>query len=173
LLDATQGLEAQDIKVLKHAEELKKGLVVAVNKWDLLEKETNTARDYERLINERLRTLEYVPILFVSALTRQRIGRVLDTALEVVEERRKHIATARLNEVLQEALARHPPPMARNRPVKIKYATQVSKDPPVIAFFCNQPKGIREPYRRFLENRLREAFGFRGVPLTLVFKAKS
>lgn len=173
LLDATQGLEMQDIRVLKRAEEMRKGLIVVVNKWDLVEKETNTARDYERLINERLKTLEYVPVLFVSALTRQRIGRVLETALEVVEERRRHISTSKLNEVLQDALARHSPPMARNRPVKIKYVTQVGDNPPVFAFFCNQPKGIHESYRRFLENRLREAFGFRGVPLTLVFKAKS
>ncbi len=173
LLDATQGLEMQDIRVLKRAEELRKGLLVVVNKWDLVEKETNTARDYQRLIHERLRTLEYVPVLFVSALTKQRIGRVLESALKIVEERRKRVPTSRLNEVLQDALARHSPPMHRNRPVKIKYATQVADDPPVIAFFCNQPKGIHESYRRFLENRLRDAFGFEGVPLTLVFKAKS
>lgn len=173
LLDATQGLEMQDIRVLKRAEEMRKGLLVVVNKWDLLEKETNTARDYERSIHERLRTLEYVPVLFVSALTKLRISKVLDTALQIVEERRKRISTSKLNEVLQDALARHSPPMHRNRPVRIKYATQVSDDPPVIAFFCNQPKGIHESYRRYLENRLREAFGFRGVPLTLVFKAKS
>ena len=173
LLDATQGLEMQDIRVLKQAEEMRKGLVVVVNKWDLVEKDTNTARDYKRLINDRLKTLEYVPVLFVSALTRQRIGKVLETALEVAVERRKHVATSKLNDVLQAALARQNPPMSRNRPVRIKYATQIGDNPPVIAFFCNQPRGIREPYRRYLENRLREAFGFAGVPLTLVFKSKS
>lgn len=173
LLDATQGLEMQDIRVLKRAEAMRKGLVVVVNKWDLLEKETNTARDYQRLIHERLKTLEYVPVLFVSALTRQRVPRVLDVALRVADERRKRVPTSQLNEVLQEALNHHAPPMARNRPVRIKYAAQVAQNPPVIAFFCNQPKGVRDSYKRYLENRLREAFGFEGVPLTLVFKSKS
>lgn len=173
LLDATQGLEMQDIRVLKRAEEMRKGLLVVVNKWDLIEKDTNTARDYMQLIRDRLKTLEYVPVLFVSALTKQRVGRVLETALEVVQERKRRISTSKLNDVLQQALARHAPPMARNRPVRIKYATQVASDPPVLAFFCNQPKGIRDPYRRYLENRIREAFGFTGVPITLVFKSKS
>ena len=172
MLDATQGLEAQDIHVLKEAEVMKKGLVIAVNKWDLLEKETNTARDYERALHERLKTLEFVPVLFISALSRQRISRVLDTALEVAEERRRRISTSRLNDVVLEAVARHNPPTYRNQYLKIKYVTQVRHSPPVFAFFCNYPQGVKEPYRRYLENQIREAFGFKGVPLTLVFKAK-
>jgi len=172
LLDATEGLEMQDIRVLIRAEEMKKGLVLVVNKWDLVEKGTNSARDYERSIRERLKTLDYVPIVFVSATTKQRIGRVMDTALRVAEERKRRIPTARLNEVLQEALARHPPPPHRSRAVKIKYATQIRTEPPVLAFFTNQPRGISESYRRYLERRIREAFGFEGVPLTLTFKAK-
>ncbi len=172
LLDATQGLEAQDIRVLKHAEEMKKGLVVAVNKWDLVEKETNTARDYQRSIHERLKTLDYVPVLFISAVTKQRISRVLDTALQIAENRRKRIPTAQLNEVMQEAIQRHRPPSYRGQLVRIKYVTQIREAPPVFAFFCNQPKGVGEAYERYLENQIREAFDFTGVPLTLVFKQK-
>ncbi|MEM1127520.1 MAG: ribosome biogenesis GTPase Der [Bacteroidota bacterium] len=173
LLDATQGLEQQDIRVLKQAETLKKGLVLVINKWDLVEKETNTARDYERHIHDRLKTLSYVPVLFISALTTQRIHRVLETALTVAAERDKRVPTAALNEVLQKALSKQHPPMYRNRRVQIKYASQVRQKPPVFAFFCNQPKGIRESYQRYLENQIRAAFGFEGVPVTLVFKAKS
>lgn len=172
LLDATQGLEAQDIRVLKDAEDQKKGLVVAVNKWDLLEKETNTARDYQRNVHNRLKTLEYVPVLFISALTRQRVGKVLETALEVARRRRQRVPTNKLNEVMLDAIHQHTPPTYRNQFVRIKYVTQVRANPPVIAFFCNHPQGIKTPYRRYLENKLREAFDFEGVPLTLVFKKK-
>ena len=173
LLDATEGLQSQDIRVLKQAEEMHKGLIIAVNKWDLVEKETNTARDYTRQIRERIKMLDYVPVIFISALTRQRVYNVLTTAVRVDEERRKRIPTSRLNEVMLQAIASHRPPTYRNQFVKIKYVTQVRENPPVFAFFCNYPKGIHESYRRYLENKLREAFGFEGVPLTLVFKAKS
>jgi GTPase len=172
LLDATEGMEAQDIRVLKQAEERKRGLVIAVNKWDLVEKETNTARDYERQIKERLQTLDYVPVVFTSAVTKQRIFKVLDTALEVVEERKRRISTSKLNDVMLAAIQRVQPPNFRGQPVRIKFVTQVREAPPVFAFFCNHPQGIKESYRRYLENQLREAFGFIGVPLTLVFKAK-
>ncbi len=172
LLDATQGLESQDIRVLKQAEEMKKGLVIAVNKWDLVEKETNTARDFQRAIRDRLRTLEYIPIIFVSALTKQRVTKVLDTAIKVAEMRKQRIPTSRLNEVMRDAIDRHQPPVYRNQFVKIKYVTQVRSNPPVFAFFCNQPKGVKEGYRRYLENQIREHFDFEGVPLTLVFKEK-
>lgn len=172
LLDATQGLEMQDIRVLKEAEALRKGLVLVVNKWDLLEKDTHTARDFERAIHERMRTLSYVPVLFVSALTRQRVHRVLEAAVAVADRRAQRIPTSRLNDVVQGALERAYPPSYRGQHVKIKYATQVRANPPVFAFFCNFPKGVKESYRRYLEGRLREAFDFEGVPLTLVFKAK-
>lgn len=173
LLDAQEGLGAQDINVLKQAEEWKKGLVIAVNKWDLVEKETNTARDYERRIRERLPMLDYVPVVFISAVTKQRVFKVLDLAMEVDRERRRRIPTSRLNEVMQAAIARHHPPTYRNQYVQIKYVTQVREAPPVFAFFCNYPQGVKESYRRYLENQIREAFGFTGVPITLVFKAKS
>ncbi len=173
LLDATLGLEAQDIKVIKDAEELGKGLVIAVNKWDLVPKVTNTARDMERAIRARLRTLDHVPVVFVSARTRQRIRKVLDVSLEVIAERRRRVGTARLNTVLQDAIRAHHPATYRGRHVQIKYATQVGTDPPVIAVFCNHPQAISESYGRFLENRFRAAFGFCGVPLKIVYRAKS
>ena len=173
LLDATQGLEAQDIKVLKSAEEQRKGLIIAINKWDLVEKETNTARDYAALIRYRLQTLDYVPILFISALTKKRVTKVLDVALEVDRERRSRVPTSTLNEVMQAAIARYKPPTYRGQFVQIKYVSQVGAEPPVFAFFCNHPKGVKESYRRYLENQIREHFGFVGVPLTLVFRAKS
>jgi len=173
LLDATQGLEAQDIKVLKEAERLRKGLVVGINKWDLVEKETNTARDYEQRIKERLQTLDYVPVLFISALTKQRVYKLVDVVLEVARQRSRRVPTAELNDVMQEAVARHHPPTYRGKYIQIKYVTQARSRPPIFAFFCNHPKGVQESYRRYLENRLREAFGFEGVPLTLVFRAKS
>ena len=173
LIDATQGLDAQDISVFKQAESMHKGLVIAVNKWDLVEKETNTARDWERQIKDRLRTLSYVPILFVSALTRQRIYRVLDVCLNVFRARDQRILTAELNRVMQTAIQQHHPPTWRNRHVQIKYVTQVGTSPPVFAFFCNYPQGVREPYVRYLENRLRDAFHFTGVPVILRFKKKS
>jgi len=172
LIDAVEGLEAQDIKVLKQAESLKKGLVLGINKWDLLEKETNTARDYEAAIRERLATLGYIPIVTISAMTKQRVHRLLDTVLEVDQERHRRIPTSKLNEWLEVVVGRHNPPLYRNSRVKINYVTQVKSAPPVFQFFTNQPKGIREPYRRYLENQLRRAFGFVGVPVKLVFKQK-
>ncbi len=172
LLDATQGLEAQDIRVLKQAESMSKGLVLAINKWDLIEKETNTERDYMRLIKERLKTLEYVPIVTISAITKQRLHKLIDKALAVHKQRGYRVTTSKLNDFVREAVDRTPPPYYRNRPVKIKYATQVRENPPVIAFFCNYPQGIREPYQRYLANRLRESFDFEGVPLKLTFKSK-
>ena len=170
LLDATVGLEAQDIRVLKQAEQLRKGLLIAVNKWDLVEKETNTARDMERAIKDRLRTLSYVPVVFISALTGQRVRRVLDRALEIVDERRRRVPTNELNEAMLAVVQAYPPPMWRGRTVRIKYVAQVHAAPPVFAFFCNYPRHIGESYRRYLENRLRERFGFEGVPIVISFR---
>ena len=173
LIDAADGLQMQDIRILKQAEELKKGLVIAVNKWDLVEKETNTVRDWQRGIRKRLPMLDYVPILFISALTRQRAHTVLGSAIGIHERLRLRIPTHEVNEVMQKAIGRHHPPTWRNQFVRIKYASQVASNPPVFAFFCNYPQGVHESYRRYLENELRKAFDFSGVPLTLVFRAKS
>ncbi len=173
VLDATQGLEAQDTRILKDAEAGKKGLLIAVNKWDLVEKETNTARDFERDIKARLQTLDYVPFVFISALTRQRVYRVLDQSVKVLAERAKRVPTATLNEVMQQAISRNHPPSYRNRHVQIKYVTQLSTRAPVFAFFCNYPFGVSTNYTRYLKRRLREAFGFEGVPISVVYRAKS
>lgn len=172
LLDATKGLESQDIKVLKQGEELNKGLVIAVNKWDLFDKETNSARDFEAAIKNRLRTLDYVPVIFISALTKQRTAKLMKLALEVADRRSKKVSTSELNEMLKSVLAHHKPPMYRNRAVKINYVTQVCTSPPVFAFFCNYPTGIREGYKRFLENQIRDRFDFTGVPISISFRKK-
>ena len=172
LVDAAQGLETQDAKVLREAADAKKGLVVAVNKWDLVPKETNTARDWTRAFNERLGLMDYVPVEFVSALTGQRAHRVLEVALRVHDERAKRIPTAKLNEAVQAAVGAQHPPQYRGNYVQIKYATQVHSRPPVFAFFVNHPDGVKESYSRYLENKLREAFGFEGVPLTMSFRKK-
>ncbi len=172
VLDATLGLEAQDLRVLRQAAEKKKGLVLAVNKWDLVEKDTSTARRYEAYFRERLGALGHVPIRFISALTRQRIYVVLEEALAVAERRRQRVATSALNEAVQEAVRKHHPPSYRGRHVRINYATQPEAAPPVFVFFCNYPQGFRAGYRRYLEGKLREAFDFAGVPLTLKFKRK-
>ncbi len=173
LLDATVGMEAQDINVLKEAEALKKGLVIVVNKWDLVEKETNTARDTERAIRERLKTLDYVPILFVSALTGKRAHRVLDVCLEIVCNAAYRVSTSELNQTVQQSIGRYHPPTWRGRYVQIKYVTQVGVSPPLFAFFCNHPQGVGTAYARYLENQLRKAYGFTGVPITLAFRRKS
>ncbi len=172
LIDATEGLQSQDIKVLKRAEELKKGLMIGINKWDLIEKETHTVRDFERTIKGRLKTLEYVPVLTLSAETKQRIHRVLEMTLEIEKNRHIRVTTSALNDKLLPAIERHHPELYRGNRIRIKYMTQVRQAPPVFNFFCNFPQGVKEPYRRYLENKLREHFGFEGVPLTLVFKQK-
>ena len=172
LIDATDDMQAQDIRVLKAAERLNKGLVIGINKWDLIEKETNTAKEFETRIRDRLKTLEYVPVITISAKTKQRTWKLLDKVLEVEANRRVRVTTSKLNDALLPAIAKHHPGLYRGRRVKINYMTQVREWPPVFNFFCNHPQGVKEPYRRFLENKIREHYGFEGVPLTLVFKAK-
>jgi len=173
MIDATIGLEAQDIHVLKEAENLKKGLIIAVNKWDLIEKETNTARDIKRLIYDRLQTLDYVPILFISAHTGKRAHQVLDVALKIMRNTERRISTSELNQVMLRAIHRHHPPSWRGRHVEIKYVSQVGVDPPLFAFFCNNPQGIGTGYIRYLENQLRKVYGFEGIPITLAFRRKT
>ncbi len=173
LIDATTGLEAQDIKVLKDAETHRKGLGILVNKWDLLpDKDTNTPRDYAKNIRERLQTLSYVPIQFISATTGQRVGKVLELATTIGDERKKRISTSKLNEVVQAAFAAHHPPTYRGAAVRIKFATQVRTEPPTFAFFANHPKGVGDSYKRYLENKVRAAFGFEGVPMGIVIRQK-
>ena len=173
VLDATEELHKQDLGVLSQINEHKKGMVVAVNKWDLVPKGDGTMDQYTKYLRQYLGTLDHVPIVYVSAVTKQRVYELLDTALAVAEEREKRVQTSDLNDVMQAALQeKHPPSTSSGAFVKINYATQVRTAPPVFVFFANHPEGIRTSYERYLEGKLRDAFGFKGVPLTLVFKEK-
>jgi GTPase len=172
VLDATDGIEAQDMSLYHLAHRRNKGMVVLVNKWDLIEKDTNTARDYEKKIKERLRPFDDVPILFISALEKQRIHKVVEVAMEVHNNRRQKISTSQLNEVMQEVIQKVPPPTHRNHLIKIKYITQLPTYYPAFAFFCNHPKHVKESYRNFLENKLRELYNFKGVPISIFFREK-
>lgn len=173
LIDAVSGITDQDKKIIKMAIDEGKGVVLGVNKWDLVEKDTMTARKFEIEMQDELHDLHYVPIFFISALTRQRIFRLLDSALAVFRERQKKIKTAELNRLLRQALEEHHPPAFGTKWVKINYLTQVKTAPPRFVFFTNEPKGIRTNYKKFLENKLRQEFGFYGVPIRLSFRKKS
>ncbi|HHG84306.1 MAG TPA: ribosome biogenesis GTPase Der [Bacteroidetes bacterium] len=173
MVDATMGMEAQDLNILSTITTNSKGLVIVVNKWDLMEKETNTARDYEAMIAERIAPLSGVPVIFGSATEKQRILKVLEEAIEVYSEKNKKISTSVLNEVMQEVWARHRPAAQRGKFIRIKYVTQIPASVPTFLFFVNHPKLIQENYKRYLENQIRERFGFKGVPLNIFFRDKS
>lgn len=173
MLDARFGLEKQDQKILDEAVRWRKGIIIAVNKWDLIEKETNTARENELEIKDKLGALEYLPIIFISALNKQRIYKLVDLAKKVFEERNKKIPTNQLNDVLLQEIERTPPPATHTgKEIKIKYITQVGDHYPVFLFFSNYPKNIPDNYKRFLEKLIRKNFGFEGVPFTISFKNK-
>jgi len=172
LIDATAPMESQDVKILYEAVRLRKGIVIAVNKWDLVEKDTMTAKRFEDQIKDTLKNMAYVPIIFASVLRKQRLLRVIDVAKSVYAERGRTIKTSELNDFLAEILKRYPPPSMNQREVKINYCTQIKSSPPVFAFFANAPKSIRPNYRAYIENQLRTRFGFFGVPLTLLFRQK-
>lgn len=172
LIDALQGISAQDLNIFRLAERRSKGIVILVNKWDLVEKETKTAREFEMAIRERLEPFSDVPIVFMSARDKQRIHKAIEAALEVYQNRRRRVPTAQLNQWLEESLNRQQPPAYRGSHIKIKYATQLPMATPVIALFCNHPDHVREGYRQYLMNRLRETFPFTGVPVKLVFRKK-
>jgi len=172
LFDALEKAVDQDLHIVSEIARLRKGIVVCVNKWDLVEKDAVTAKAFEKELREALRIYSYVPILFISAKTRQRVFKTLDLAQAVTQERQKTLRTADLNEFLQEAIKKYPPPSMERREVKINYCTQVKNAPPVIAFFCNHPTSIRPNYRQYLEKRFRARFGFEGVPITFSFRKK-
>ena len=172
LIDAQTGIEAQDMSIFRLAQTRHKGLVVLVNKWDLLVKETNTARDIERTLRDKLAPFDDVPIVFISALEKQRIFKAIEVALEVYENRTRKIKTSVLNEVMQAAIERVPPPSHRGRFIKIKYVTQLPVHYPSFAFFCNNPKHVKESYKNYLENQLRSNFNFTGVPISIFFRSK-
>jgi len=172
MIDATLGVEMQDLKIFRLAQKRNKGVVILVNKWDLVKKETNTARDMEKEIRERFAPFRDLPILFVSALEKQRIFKAVELALQVNENRKRRITTSQLNDYLQPILENNPPPSNRGRFVKIKYITQLPTYYPAFAFFCNNPKYVREGYKNFLENKMREKFDFTGVPMGIFFRKK-
>ena len=173
MLDASQGLEQQDLNIFSLIQRNHKGVVVVVNKWDLVEKTTNTHRDFEQLIKERIAPFDDVPIIFTSVINKQRIFKVLETARAVYEARSRRISTSDLNDQLLPIVKeQNPPPSVKGKWVKIKYITQLPTPYPQFVFFCNLPQYIRDPYKRFVENRMREMWDFHGVPLTIYFRAK-
>ena len=173
LLDSEKGLENQDQKIIDEAVRRRKGLILAVNKWDLIEKDTKTSKNYEDEIRYKTGSIDYVPIIFISALTKQRIFKLIEVAKKVYEERSKKIPTNKLNDILLPIIENMPPPASSTgKEVKIKYITQVGDHYPIFMFFANEPRFIQDNYRRFLERQIRKHFGFEGVPFTLSFKEK-
>lgn len=172
LLDAEKGIAAQDLNIFSLAARKGKGILVLVNKWDLVEKETNTAKEYEAALKKRLAPFSDVPILFISAKEKTRIFKAIETALEVYEKRKRKVPTSKLNEVMLKAIESYHAPVVRGHAVKIKFVTQLPTAVPSFAFFCNFPDDIKTPYQNYLENQLRQHFDLTGVPVRLFFRKK-
>ena len=172
VVDATRGFEGQDQNIFWLAEKNRKGVVILINKWDLVEKETNTMRDFEAMVRKQIEPFTDVPIVFISALTKQRIFKAIETAVEVFDKRKNKIPTSKLNDVMLDVIKSYPPPATKGKFVKIKYCMQLPTQTPQFAFFCNLPQYVRDPYKRFLENKLREIYDFSGVPITIYFRQK-
>ncbi|MEO6668240.1 MAG: ribosome biogenesis GTPase Der [Ferruginibacter sp.] len=172
LLDAGKGITAQDLSIFSLAVKKGKGIVVLVNKWDLVEKETNTARDYEKDLKKRFAPFSDVPIIFISVTEKQRIFQSIEAALQVYDNKHRKVTTSKLNEVMLKAIESYHPPVVRGNAVKIKYVTQLPTHTPSFAFFCNYPDDVKTPYKNYLENQLRENFDFSGVPVRLFFRKK-
>lgn len=172
MIDATSGIESQDMHIFNLIIRNRKGVVVVINKWDLVEKDNKTTTEYTKAIKERLAPFQDVPIIFTSALTKQRLLKVLEEAMQVYENRKQRIATSKLNEFTQEVVDAYPPPSWKGKFIKIKYATQLPTYAPSFVFFCNLPQYIKEPYKRYIENKLRERFNFTGVPIQIFFRQK-
>lgn len=172
MIDAQRGVESQDLTILNTIIKNKKGVLLLVNKWDLIEKDSNTAKQFEEKIRYKIAPFDDIPIIFISAIQKQRIYKVLEKALEVYENRKQKIPTSKLNEILLPIIEETPPPAVKGKYIKIKYITQLPLSYPAFAFFCNRPKLIRAPYKRFLENKIRENFNFSGIPIDIIFKEK-
>lgn len=172
VLDAEKGITAQDLSIFAMAAKKGKGLVILVNKWDKVERETNTARDYERRLKKKLAPFNDVPILFVSATEKTRIYQAMEEALRVYKNRQVRITTSKLNETIQAALANYRPPVVRGHAIKINYVTQLPTPTPSFVFFCNFPDSVKQPYKNYLENKLRESYDLTGVPIRLFFRRK-
>lgn len=172
MIDATEGLQKQDLSIYYIAEKNHKGVVVLVNKWDLVEKDHNTAGEYEENLRRDLAPFNDVPIIFTSAITKQRIHKALEKAMEVYENRIQKISTSELNDVMLEVIAQNPPPSLKGKYIRIKYVQQLPTHAPSFAFFCNLPQYVPESYKRFLENQLRQRYNFEGVPVRIFFRKK-
>jgi GTP-binding protein len=172
LIDGFEGLTEQDARIAEFAEESGRAFILVVNKWDLVQKDTSTAEEYKQRIRREMKTLDYVPILFISALTGQRASRIFQTIDEVTAEHRRRITTGGLNNWLREAVQSYPPPAFRNRPVKLLFISQVSTAPPTFVLFVNEPLGLGESYQRYLSRRLREKYGFIGTPLRFYLRKR-
>lgn len=172
VLDATRGIEAQDVSIISLAQKKGKGIVIMVNKWDLVAKDTSTAKKFTDTILEKLAPIDYAPIVFTSVLEKQRIFQVIEKAIEVYENRKRKIATSAVNQKMLPEIDRHKPPTTKGKYVKIKYITQITASCPTFVFFCNLPQYVPESYQRYLENRMREHFTLEGTPIQLFFRKK-
>ncbi len=172
VIDATRDFEGQDEKIFWLAEKNRKGIIILVNKWDLIEKETNTMRDYEAKIRKNIAPFTDVNIIFISVLNKQRIFKAIETAVEVFENRKRRIQTSKFNEKMLAIIENHQPPATKGKYIKIKYCMQLPTKTPQFAFFANLPQYVREPYKRYLENQLREHYNFTGVPMSIYFRQK-
>ena len=172
VIDAEKGIQAQDVSIFSLASRKGKGLVILVNKWDTMSKETNTARDYEKLLKEKIAPFTDVPVLFISAKEKTRIFKAIEIALNVFECKSRRIATSQLNEVLLKSVAAYQAPVVRGHTIKIKFITQLPTHVPSFAFFTNFPEDIKMPYKNYLENQLRKNFDFSGVPVRIFFRKK-
>ena len=172
MIDAERGFESQDINIFSLIQKNHKGIVILVNKWDLVEKETNTHKEFEAMIRERIAPFKDVPILFTSVIQKQRILKAVETAIAVYKRKSKRISTRELNDTMLPIIEQHPPPRVKDKSIKIKYITQLQKQYPVFIFFCSYPQYVKENYQRFIENQLREKFDFTGVPIDIFFRQK-
>lgn len=172
LVDAEHGIEKQDLNIFYVVERNSKGLVVVVNKWDLVKKDTGTLKTYEDRIRNKLEPFNDVPIIFTSVHNKQRIHKVLEVAMQVYKNRTQKISTRKLNDLMLEEIAKNPPPATKGKYIKIKFVTQLPTHAPAFAFFCNLPQYVKDPYKRFIENKLREHFNFTGVPIKVFFRKK-
>lgn len=172
LIDATRGLEAQDINIISLADKYGKGLMLMVNKWDLIEKDTNTVAKLKKEFAEKLGDLNYMPVVFTSVMEKQRIFKAIETAIEVYDNRNRKISTSKLNDTLLPFIENYPPPAIKGKYIKIKYITQIPTAVPSFAFFCNLPQYVKNPYKRFLENKLRDNFQLEGTPVRIFLRKK-
>jgi GTP-binding protein len=172
ILDAERGIESQDMSIISLAQKYTKGMIIMVNKWDLIEKENNTSEQMRKEIVSKMGLLDFVPIIFTSVIKKQRIFQAIEKAIEVNENRTRKIPTSKLNDILLPEIENNPPPALKGKYIKIKYITQLPIHTPTFAFFCNLPQYIKAPYERFLENKIRKHFNFEGVPIRLFFRKK-